>query len=446
MTDRLPLRLRVALVFACTTAVALTALGVFIYLRVQDTLREQTEQALATETEALRSLPAAQRLRAVSELSGVTFAQVLSRSGRVVATSPQLVSAVTLPTDRRSEEAVEQDLRMRDDDEAEPALLRTEVSGAQILVVGRSMEPEEEALDGVRTQFLLGVPIVLLVASLVGYGVAGVALRPVERMRRRAASITALDPRSRLPLPAAQDEIRRLGSTLNAMLDRLEAAADRERDFVAEAGHELRTPLALLRMELDLALSSPRTQEELLTALGSASEEVERLTALAEDLLLRADHEEKAGPDTAGEVSFEALAEHEARRFAPLAERAGRRIRITADHPGPILGDPVRLGRALGNLVHNALVHGVGEVTVRARREDGSVVVLVQDEGPARPAPLDSARLRAAPEARTAGAHGRGLGIVRLIVEEYGGSLEVGDFEDGSPSTVTLRLPGAPHG
>ena len=143
-----------------------------------------------------------------------------------------------------------------------------------------------DALRNLAGTLLIGGPIALLLASLAGYGAAAAALRPVERMRRRAAEIQAAEPGTRLPVGPADDEIGRLGETLNLMLERLEAAFARERTFVADASHELRTPLAILKAELELALREGRSVEELEAALRSAAEETDRLVQLAEDLLV----------------------------------------------------------------------------------------------------------------------------------------------------------------
>ena len=160
--------------------------------------------------------------------------------------------------------------------------------GDQVLVVGTSREDLDDALRGVRTQLLIGGPLLSCwPRSPATAGRGGTAADRTDESGRRRPS-----PRQhsgeRLPLPAARDEIHRLGVTLNQMLDRLDAGLQRERRFVAEASHELRTPLALLRMELDLALARPRPTEELSQPCESASEEVDRLTSLSEDLLLLA--------------------------------------------------------------------------------------------------------------------------------------------------------------
>ena len=157
-----------------------------------------------------------------------------------------------------------------------------------ILVVGTSREDAQEALKQLRDQLLVGGLLALVVAGGLGYGVAGAGLRPIEQMRARAATISDRSAGERLPLPAADDELRRLAITLNAMLERLDEGLQRERRFVAEASHELRTPLTLMRTEIELALAQPRPPAELTQALQSMNDEVRRLIALAEHLLERA--------------------------------------------------------------------------------------------------------------------------------------------------------------
>ena len=153
--------------------------------------------------------------------------------------------------------------------ETETGALLVRRSDGQLIVVGTSRQDTEEAVAEVRSQLLVGGPIALAVAGLLGYVVAGTGLRPIERLRARAATISDRSAGERLPLPAAEDELRRLAVTLNAMLDRLDEGLQRQRRFVAEASHELRTPLALMLTEVELALSRPRSPEELVGALRS---------------------------------------------------------------------------------------------------------------------------------------------------------------------------------
>jgi heavy metal sensor kinase len=449
MSSRLSLRLRVALAFAATTTLALVGLGAFVYYRVEATLMDQTRASLETQLDALAQVPVAIRPQATAAMTGEYFSQVLTPDAVPVASSPQvvdpLVTADQLPRTDREDVVVEQPVRLTNEDEAERALLLLRRDGDQVLVMGTSQEDVEDALGGVLTQLLIGVPLALVLASAMGYLVAGSALRPIERMRQQAATISARSSDDRLPLPAAHDELFRLGQTLNAMLDRLDAGLQRERRFVAEASHELRTPLALLRMELDLALSRPRSADELLAALDSASEEVHRLTRLSEDLLLLAASDDGRLELDKTDVDVGDLLETVATRFSTTATSQGRKVGVTGEFPLVIRADRARLDQALSNLLDNALRHGLGDVEVSASQRDGMVSISVRDQGPGvEPDFRDRAfdRFSREPGARPTGGRGLGLAIVRAIVEEHHGTLDVREDAAGRGFAVALELPG----
>jgi len=238
-------------------------------------------------------------------------------------------------------------------------------------VVARSLAPREETLHRLLREFLVAGPLALLLASLAGYGLAAAALRPVELMRRRAAAFTLNSPRS-LPVPRGGDEISRLALTLNDMLSRLQAAFEHERRFVADASHELRTPLALLRTELELALRRPRPPEELRDALESALEETERLSRLADDLLLIARSEEGPLPIRRETINANQLLASVAQRFEARAVQAGRLLTVRPTAARATV-DPQRIAQALDNLVENALTYGEGDVVVSAIEWDDSI-------------------------------------------------------------------------
>src|ERR671939_456171 len=262
-------------------------------------------------------------------------------------------------------------------------------------------------------------------AAAMAIVLAGAGLRAVETMRRRAAEISADRPGERLPLPGTRDELDRLGATLNEMLARLEAAIERERDFVAEAGHELRTPLALLRAELDFALHHAESEEELRVALREASAETDRLVQLAGDLLLIASSDRGKLPLREEPVSARELLESVDNRFAWRAEESGRVLEVDAPAGLRLTGDRLRLEQALGNLVENALRHGQGAVRLEARPVDGRVELHVRDEGVGLPTeflPRAFQRFSRLDESRATGGAGLGLAIVDAIAEAHGGS------------------------
>jgi signal transduction histidine kinase len=281
----------------------------------------------------------------------------------------------------------------------------------------------------------------VLLASFAGYGLAAAALRPVEAMRRRAAVVSATEP-GMLPVPPARDEISRLAVTLNEMLSRLQAALEHERRFVADASHELRTPVALLRTELELALRRPRAPEELQLALRSALVEAERLSQLADDLLLLARTEDGSLPVRSERTDVAAVFDTVSRRFATRARESGRALR-TEPTTAVVSADPNRLEQALDNLVENALSYGAGEVTIFAEQREHSLDLHVADRGPGfNSAFLDRAfdRFSRADDARGEGGSGLGLSIVQLIAEAHGGRATASN-RPGGGADVWLSLP-----
>ncbi len=315
-----------------------------------------------------------------------------------------------------------------------------------VLVAARSLEPRNETLDHLLQELALAGPLALLLAALAGYGLAAAALRPVEAMRVRAQAISGSTPGARLPQPAARDEISRLAETLNEMLDRLQAAVEHERRFVSDASHELRTPLALLRTELEVALRHPRTREALEDALRSASEETERLTRLAEDLLLIARSDAGELPVRRERVPAAEVLDVVVQRFQQLAARRGRTL-DRVDPDGIVLdADPVRLEQALGNLVDNALSYGTGSIRLSATPAGRFVELHVEDDGPGFPhdfLPGAFERFSRSDDSRSGAGSGLGLSIVDLIAAAHGGHAGARNRPEGG-ADVWLAVGRAP--
>jgi signal transduction histidine kinase len=445
---RLPIRLRLTLPFAVGMAALLAAIGLVIYARVGGALLSNVDASLSAQVaEALPHAREGRHLLDEDVSDGPTVAQVQladgTREDAQPASLPPLLAGPALRKvvggARRSETVAVPGLRgtwrLRE--------VPVTVDGRRAaLVVGRSLSSRAETLNRLEREFLLTAPVALLISLLGGYLLAAAALRPVEAMRRRASVISATTPGRRLPVPEANDEVSALAVTLNEMLGRLEAALEHERRFVADASHELRTPLALLRAELELALLRPRGRDELEAALRSASEEAERLSQLAEDLLLIARADRGGIPLRLEEVDVDVLFERVRSRFAVQAEAAGRAIEL--ERSGIVIeGDPRRLEQALGNLVENALVHGSGAIVFAAVPRDAKVELHVRDGGRGfEDAFLDRAfdRFSRADESRSSPGTGLGLSIVYAIASAHGGRAHAANTPSGG-GDVWLELP-----
>ena len=305
---RLPVRVRITLGFALAMALVLSVVGLVAYRQLAAGLSDDLNRELQQRAQDL-TFPVSQPGSSLDSLAGSgfiergeSFAEVATVDGRVLQATATLhgrpllspveaarAATGTIFLDRPNAPGLNEPARM----------LATTVlqSGRRVvLVVGDTRENGAEALRRVRTQLALGLPLLLLLTSALGYLLVGAALRPVEEMRRRAAGISGGPAGERLPVPPGNDAIARLGVTLNNLLARVNATLERERSFAANASHELRTPLALLRTELELAVRRPRPAEDLTRAIDSAVDEVDRLIRLAEDLLLLASTDDTGLP------------------------------------------------------------------------------------------------------------------------------------------------------
>jgi two-component system, OmpR family, sensor kinase len=453
---RLPIRLRLTLVFTLCMAVLLTVTGTFVYLRLGAELLRSTDAALLSEADAvaagLGQQGAAFNPPAASAGGLGTFAQVLGAGGKVLESSPGLAGRPAVPPSALPGTGGPTyfDEVVRGVNGTARIVVLPQDGGPQPVWVlaGTSSQNRYQVLSALLVLMLAGGPVTLALAGLAGWAVAGAALRPVERMRQEADAISVSDRGRRLPIPAGHDEIARLGNTLNAMLGRLEAAFDRERRFVDDASHELRTPLAILKAELDLAQSRPRTNLELAAAVRSASEEADRLTSLAETLLVYSRSEGGRMPLRRRPTDLDQLLHDACSSLAARAAAAGVTVRVDP-HMVTAVVDPVRIRQAVENLVSNALAHTLrgGRVRASATLEGGTMCLTVQDTGPG----FDAGVLPRAFEPFTAGpaSHagtgqgaGLGLAIVQAIAQAHGGHATA-ENPPGGGARVTLCLPAA---
>ncbi|MFF3437870.1 ATP-binding protein [Streptosporangium sp. NPDC002721] len=306
------------------------------------------------------------------------------------------------------------------------ATMPVNTANGTLLVQARaSLEPTMDALTALRGLLLPGIPALLLLVAALTWLAVGRALAPVSAIRAEMADITASDLHRRVPVPRSRDEIARLAETMNRTLDRLELAVSRHKRFVADAAHELRSPLAILRTRLELARPGPLAAEALT--------DVERIQALTSDLLLLA-RLDAGEPTCHEEVDLGQVTAEEAARSRPRPE-----IRVTLEVAADtvVLGSAGQLRRLVANLVDNAVRHASSAVTVRLAAEDGEAVLDVRDDGPGIPAEHHEAvfdRFTRLDEARDrdAGGAGLGLAIARDIATRHGGSLRVAGKDRGA--------------
>ncbi len=460
---RLPTRVRVTIAFTAVMALLLVAVGLFVYLRLGAALNATVDRGLRSRAGDLTALVGqadsglAQAGRSPLTEQGESLAQILDTRGRVVDASPPLRRRALLTAGevrRATRGTILVDHGSSPVRAGRVRILATPVTAQDrrlLVVVGASLDSVEQARRELGGLLLIGGPIALLIATLAGYGAAAAALRPVELMGRRAREIQASRPGRRLPVPPSNDEVARLGETLNDMLERLEKAFARERQFVSDASHELRTPLAILKAELELALRDATDVAGFREAVASAAEETDRLVQLAEDLLVIARADQGRLPVRRAAVDARQLLEAVRQRFARRAAEHGVALTLHAPDGLELVADQLRLEQALDNLVDNALRHGRGMIELVAEAAAGRVRLHVRDDGDGFPeAFLASAfeRFTRADAARGRGGAGLGLAIVQAIARAHGGAAHARNRARGG-ADVWIDLPPAapmPHG
>ncbi len=436
LLSRVPIRVRLTAAFALATAVVLTGAGLFVYVQLRGDLDESIDDALRARATAVAASGAGGE---ADREDG--FTRVLGSGERLVegagGASGPLLSTAERGRAARGPVLFERDVAGID---GTARILARPGRESTVVAVGRSLQDRDETLAGLIAAFAVGGPLAIVLASLFGYGLAAGAMRPVEAMRRRAAEVSMAGGEERLPLPDARDEVHALGATLNEMLSRLRASFERERQFVADASHELRTPVAVVKTELEAALRADDLGPESRESLVAAVEECDSLAQLAEDLLVLARTADGKLPVRPERLDAAELLGGVRERFADRAAERGRGIRVDAPAGLVLEADPLRLRQALANLVDNALRHGEGEVVLCARGAGGETELEVSDSGGGFGDLSDDVfeRFVRGDAARTSGGAGLGLAIVRAVAEAHGGTAAAAP---GSGASVCLRLP-----
>jgi|SRR5690349_13697796 len=317
----------------------------------------------------------------------------------------------------------------------------TTSDGQLTVLVAQSLDEVDDGTEAATAALLVGLPVLTIVVGAATFLFVGRTLRPVEAMRRQADRITARSLETRLPVPSADDEIAALANTMNTMLDRIEAATTAQRRFVADASHELRSPLTTIHMGIDL-LDKDGLPPETGAHLARMRREADRMARLVDDLLLLARVDESGLQLRREDLDLDDVLYAERDRIA--AQRPDLQIR-TQVTPVRVSGDPHHMQRAARNLVDNAVRHARTTITLSLARNGECAELSIADDGPgippaARDRVFDRFVRLDEDRARTAGGTGLGLPIARDIVVAHGGTLTLDDAPAGG-TAATIRLP-----
>jgi signal transduction histidine kinase len=452
MRERLGgVRLRITVVAMLVTGIAVFLASAWLVDTVRssmtDRLRDTASSQLADVRKALESGRDPQDID-LATLAPGGFVQVVDpATGRVVAGSPGVGSAPPLYGMTSAGDVVRID---RNDAigilRGQLALTNDVANGPGFeyrLVAASPLDSVRRSVDAVEEGLLVAFPLLVAAVGLLAWVLAGRALRPVESIRAQVEAISASTLDRRVPVPRTSDEVSRLASTMNAMLDRLEDASTRQQRFVADASHELRSPVAAIRTELEVAQRTAGPGDWPAVADRLLAEEA-RLEAVITDLLLLASLDERAGSDQVV-IDVGELVEEEARRRVP--DRAGVGIDLDVASAAEVLGSRTQLRRAVSNLLDNAGRHARTTVRAAVHVRDGRVRILVDDDGPGIPEEdrervferftrLDAHRAR---DGATGGA-GLGLSLVRRIAQLHHGTASIDTAPLGG-ARVVLDLP-----
>ena len=453
---RRSLRARLTLVTSAGLALALAAAAVLLVNALRVALISGLDDSARQGAVEVAALIDQNRLpNPVPVAPGTLTIQVLDAQGRITDVSPGADRLVPMlpPAQAQAAARTGQARMLPGPPLGLPSLLRVVAVGAsghQVVIAAVSYAQASDSLATLARALIIGTPLLFGLLALATWLVTGYTLRPIAELRRGAAEVTQTGVPRDLPVPPARDEVRSLAVTLNDMLSRLAEAQQRQRDLVSDTAHELRSPIASIRAQLEVALDHPDGLDWLETARDVHADTL-RLARLTEDLLLlaRLDGQHLRRKPT----DLSAVCGSVAARYT--AARVPVRADVTAPIPGPsvVAGDPDALSRLVVNLLDNAVRHAASQVCVSVRDQDGWAVLVVSDDGPGIPAEdaerafgrfsrLDNARSRTGEAGNKQGAEGAGLGlaIVRSTAEAHGGSVSLSDNEPGLRAEVRLPL------
>lgn len=442
------MRFRVTVAAAVAVLAVLVVAGAGLVVAQRRLLTEGLDESLAQSANEAAAAVADGVVALPGGPDDDAITQVVAPDGAVVAASANLAGA---PPVAAAPLAGDQVLRQSDGVLAEPGparLLSRRLDSGLVVHVAAPLDDVEESTRVLVGSLAATVPTVTALLAGLVWILVGRTLRPVEGIRAEVAAIGGTELDRRVPVPPGDDEIARLARTMNAMLDRVAAASQRQQRFTADAAHELRSPLTRMRAELEVDLAAPE-RADLDATHRSVLEEAVGLQRLVEDLLALARSDGGAGvlPDRRASVDLDDLV---LRRARALRAEARVAVDVTGVGAVQVVGDADQLGRAVDNLLDNAARHATSTVTCTLVERDGVAVLAVADDGPGIPADQRDRvfqRFARLDDSRTGATGGTGLGlaIVRAAVSAHSGTVAVDPtYGPGARIVVTLPLPAAP--
>ncbi len=431
-------RFRTTLAATVAVGIAVTLGGIGLVTALEHSLKVAVKSTLQQRTNDFVTLARTgsldDQLTAVGQTG--TLVQVVDTSGQVKAESSPIVGRRIGAYRGPGSRPIAWIERLTPDDELYQIIGRSVItpSGPVTIYAASSFEAASDSVTRLKSALLIGLPLLIAVVAVICWVIVGRALRPVEAIRAQVAEIGAVALDRRVPEPSVDDEIGRLARTMNQMLDRLQASSERQRRFVADASHELRSPLASLRTQIEVERAYGQMDEERALAISHQLAEVDRMQSLVSDLLLlaRADEHRLVSRSTVVELDRIVLEEAE-RTELPEHER----IDTSLVRPATVRGDPEALARVARNLLDNAVRFARSRIDVSLFPAGGRVRLTISDDGPGIPEDereLVFERFRRSDEGRSrdAGGAGLGLAIVREIVVAHGGLVRLEDRGSGA--------------
>ena len=449
-------RLDATVVATLVVTAALTVGAVVLVSLIRAELTHTVETTIVTRVQDLAQLARTGGPPDLIPTSRGVTAQVIDGDGRVIASTsdiegqgpittidakPGEVMVITLAKLDQSDDDQDQVGEGDDDGPFLTAITGIDDATPAKVIVAASLAAVEDTAAALIPRLVGGIPLLAIVVAATTWMLAGRTLRPVRAMTAEADRITVTDLGRRIPLPAPDDEIRQLGETLNLMLDRLERSVARQRRFVANASHELKSPVASLLTMAEVASQHP----ERITATRFTADvgiEARRLSLLVDDLLTLARSDE--GAFTLEPVAFD-LAQLVTEETAHLAATPIE-VNLERATSSVVVADRRRMAQVVRNLVDNAARHAHSRIWIEVGQVDGGVELVVADDGPGIPHTdrervferfirLDDAR------SRTQGGTGLGLAVAQAIVHAHGGTIDIVDDPRYPGAAILVRLP-----